>query len=1064
MAIILIFLLCFYPTFILSTDESSLLTLKSRIINNSGAAVLSTNWTEKTSFCTWIGVTCSRRHPRVTSLNLSGMGLEGTIPEEIGSLSFLTFLDVSNNSFSGEIPARIGNLTRLRVLKMSKNQLEGQVPSSLGFLRNLEMLDLADNKLNGNIPWQDLFNISSLKVIAFTRNYQLSGAFPIEINCGAASRLEQIRISLNQFGGDVPESLSRCRQLTIISFSYNNFTGSLTGFENLPQLRILALAVNQFSGTISPSIGNLSNLEILDLSVNLLHGIIPSEIEKLSNLNFISLGENMLTGELPISIFNLTKLDTLSLPKNNLVGTLPISIDKTLPNLRLLYLGNNLFSGKIPYSISNLSKLTIFDVYNNSFTGIIPTNLGNLEQLQVLRLGMNQFTNDLSVPEEEFITSLTNCENLAILEVPLNPITGVLPKSIGSGNFSASLEQFVIYSCRLKGQIPEEIGNLKSLIWLSLGDNEFTGEIPLTLGRLNNMQKLEIYGTNLHGSIPQSFCSLENLYYLSLGRNGLSGNLPTCLGNLSSLREIYLEDNGFISNIPSSFWSLQRIQIFSLFNNSFNGSLSPEIANLKGVHVLKLHGNRLSGDIPTTIGQLENLVNLSLSDNMLHGSIPESLANLKLLQYMDLSRNNISGPIPKSLETLSDLSYFNVSFNELSGEIPQGGRFANFTAELFQGNKGLCGEPRFNVEACNNTTRKSSSGKSKLLKYILIPIVCMLVITTIIILLLTHYRRRSSVLSDKSDLAIGLTHERISYYEILRATRNLDEANLIGKGSIGSVYKGTFSNRTTAAIKIFNLDVQGAFKSFDTECQIMCGLRHRNLVKVITSCSNLDFKALVVEYMRNGGLDEWLYSPKCTFDIAQRLRIMIEVASAMEYLHRGYSSPIIHCDLKPSNILLDENLIAHVGDFGISKLFSEDQRIVQTKTLGTIGYMAPEYGSSGLVSTAVDVYSYGILLMETFTRKKPTNEMFIGDLTMKNWVLQSFPDALNQIVDAQLLNTDEEYSTLHLESIMRIAIDCTSEIAEERPNMGDVLAMLNKINVELHETKTVLLSLPYTTL
>ncbi|KAK4484215.1 hypothetical protein RD792_011437 [Penstemon davidsonii] len=166
-------------------------------------------------------------------------------------------------------------------------------------------------------------------------------------------------------------------------------------------------------------------------------------------------------------------------------------------------------------------------------------------------------------------------------------------------------------------------------------------------------------------------------------------------------------------------------------------------------------------------------------------------------------------------------------------------------------------------------------------------------------------------------------------------------SNLIGKGSIGSVYKGTFSNEICYVVKVFDLDVQGAFKSFDTECQIMRSLRHRNLVKVITSCSNLDFKALVLEYMPNGNLDKWLYSSNYSLNTAQRVGIMIDVASATEYLHQGYSSPIVHCDLKPRNILLDEDMVARVADFGISKLLTHDQRMAQTKTLGTIGYMAP---------------------------------------------------------------------------------------------------------------------------
>ncbi|KAK6134395.1 hypothetical protein DH2020_031861 [Rehmannia glutinosa] len=922
-----------------STDESSLLSIKARITSDPNN-ILTTNWSQGTPFCTWIGVTCSRRHSsRVTALDLFDLGLEGTIAQEIGNLSFLQNLDIGNNSFTGSIPDEIGNLSRLRILIMSNNQLGGHIPTSLGLLTNIEMLDLSYNRLTGSVPLSSLLKISSLRVIAVTRNQQLTGSLPVDM-CGP--RLEKLRLSINQFVGSIPETISRCGQLKIISFSYNNFTGSIpVNIGNLSQLQILALGRNQLSGSIPPSIGNLSNLDKLDFCSNRLQGIVPSEMGQLPNLTFLSLGEN---------------------------------------------------------------------------------------RLQV------------------------------------NPITGVLPKSLGSTNMSASLQNFIANSCRISGVIPGEMGNLNNLVWLALEDNELTGEIPTTLGRLKKLQRLSIRGNKLQGSIPPSFCSLENLYHLCLSRNRLSGELPNCLGNLTSLRRIYLGNNTFSSSIPLSLWSIQRIRTLSLYNNSFNGSLPPEIGSLSSMTGLHLSGNQLSGEIPSTIGQLSNLVNLTLSD--VNGHIPESFADLISLEYLDLSHNNLSGPIPKSLESLSDLNYFNVSFNELTGEIPEGGHFANFTPDVFAGNIGLCGSSRFNVEACQMVNTTKSSRNNRLIRYILPPIASMIVVTAIIILLLRHYRRKSSpVPSDQSDLALL---ERISYYEILKVTNNLDIGNLIGKGSIGSVYKGTFSNETTLAVKVFDLDVQGAFKSFDTECQIMRSLRHRNLVKVITSCSNLDFKALVVEYMSNGNLEKWLYSPNCSSKITERLRILIDVATAIEYLHQGYSSPIVHCDLKPSNILLDENMVARVGDFGISKLFMEDQRMAQTKTLGTIGYMAPgkrvhysifqiKYGSSGLVSTAVDVYSFGILLMETFTRKKPTDEMFLGELTMTKWVSGSFPSALMQIVDTELLNMDQEYSRFGrdqvcLESIMRLAIDCTSNFPDERPKMEDVLVMLKKINIELHNT------------
>ncbi|KAL2512280.1 putative LRR receptor-like serine/threonine-protein kinase [Abeliophyllum distichum] len=181
-------------------------------------------------------------------------------------------------------------------------------------------------------------------------------------------------------------------------------------------------------------------------------------------------------------------------------------------------------------------------------------------------------------------------------------------------------------------------------------------------------------------------------------------------------------------------------------------------------------------------------------------------------------------------------------------------------------------------------------------------------------------RNRNTLLPAQSTFPINIT--RISYYEVLNATNNFDEENLIGIGSIGSVYKGIFSNGMIAAIKVFNLDLESADMSFYTECNILSNISLRNLVKVISNCSNLDLKALVLEYMPNGNLNKWLHSSNSYLNIAQRLEIMIDVASALEYIHHGYPSPIVHCDLKPINILLDEDMVAHVADFGISKLFT----------------------------------------------------------------------------------------------------------------------------------------------
>ncbi|KAH0669677.1 hypothetical protein KY285_023843 [Solanum tuberosum] len=240
------------------------------------------------------------------------------------------------------------------------------------------------------------------------------------------------------------------------------------------------------------------------------------------------------------------------------------------------------------------------------------------------------------------------------------------------------------------------------------------------------------------------------------------------------------------------------------------------------------------------------------------------------------------------------------------------------------------------------------------------------------------------------------------------------------------------------------------FKSFDTECEVLRSLRHRNLVKVITSCSNLDFKALVLEYMPNGSLEKYLYSHNYFLDIRQRLSIMIDVACALEYLHHGCSLPVIHCDLKPSNVLLDEDMVAHLSDFGISKLLGEDESDLYTTTLATFGYIAPEYGMDGLLSIKCGVYSYGVMLLETFTRRKP-NE-FEGDLSLKQWVIYSLPKAVMDIVDANLVTPTDNRLQKDLNvvaSIMKVALDCCAESPARRTDMKDVAGILQKIKIQL---------------
>ena len=255
--------------------------------------------------------------------------------------------------------------------------------------------------------------------------------------------------------------------------------------------------------------------------------------------------------------------------------------------------------------------------------------------------------------------------------------------------------------------------------------------------------------------------------------------------------------------------------------------------------------------MPATIGGLKNLQIMDLAYNILEGPIPESFGDLISLEVLNLSNNKISGSIPTSMEKLFYLRDLNLSFNKLEGEIPSGGIFANFTAESFMGNELLCGLPSLQVQPCKVSKPRTEhkSRKKILLIVIVLPLSIALTIAITLPLKskLIECGKRSTVLSNDSVLSSQATLIRFSYLELLQATDNFAENNIIGRGGFGSVYGARLEDGMKIAIKVFHQQCASALKSFEAECEVLKNIRHRNLIKVNSSCSNDDFKALVLE-------------------------------------------------------------------------------------------------------------------------------------------------------------------------------------------------------------------------
>ncbi|PIA37063.1 hypothetical protein AQUCO_03100075v1 [Aquilegia coerulea] len=980
------------------TDQMSLLDFRKLITVDPGN-ILANNWTTRTSFCTWIGVTCSLRRERVTALSLYNMSLQGTISPSIGNLSFLVSLDLNKNNFHGNLPYELGYLQRLKVLDLQVNQLEGSIPHTLFQCRALQQLLLSQNRFTGDIP--------------------------------------------KQLGEQLPE-------LQLLSLSYNAFTGSIPReIGNLTKLKEILLGRNNLTGNIPPSIGNISTIEIFSCVENDIQGDIPVELGNLLRLTELNFDYNNLTGVIPEMIFNISSLKYIAFTENRLSGTIPLTTGLLLPNLKGLFLAANRLSGDIPISISNASNLLELELSQNFFSGTIPNNLGNLRQLQFLNLQNNLLSNDPSKVELDFLTPLSECRSLQFLILGDNRLNGILPSSVA--NLSSSIEMFNIDNAQIKGKIPLGIGNLSDMITLLLGNNELSGTIPSTIGQLTKLQRLYLPNTGLQDAIPNELCNLNRLGELHIGEGNISGPIPDCIGNLSLLRAISLQSNKLTSTIPSSFWSLAGLVSVNLSHNSLANDLSAQVGNLKVIEGIDLSWNQMTGNISSTIGDLKSLRSLYLSHNSFQGPIPKSFENLISLETMDVSSNALSGTIPSYFQNLSQLTTFNVSFNRLQGEIPSRGLFATLTSQSVMGNEGLCGSSKLQVPPCATTTAHKSQVKLLVLKIVL-PTIASAILVVAFLLWWIRYRMNRKEINVPFDVQPMKGHRMITYQELVQATNNFSEANLLGKGSFSSVYKGLLSDATVGAVKVLNLQHEGAVKSFDVECQVISSIRHRNLIKVISTCSNLDFRALILQYMPKGSLEDWLYSHNDCLDLLQRVSAVLDVAMALDYLHNYYSEPVVHCDLKPSNILFDEDMVAHVGDFGIAKILAENKYATQTKTLGTIGYIAPEYGSEGRVSTSSDVYSYGIVLMETFTRKRPTDDMFTEDWSLRQWLNTSNSDQLMEVIDTKLLNNEDKWTTEKqhgLLSIIGLAFECTRDLPGERINMNEVVVRLVKIKDEI---------------
>ncbi|KAK9672288.1 hypothetical protein RND81_12G089600 [Saponaria officinalis] len=868
-------------------------------------------------------------------------------------------------------------------------------------------LNLSSRGLVGTIsPF--IGNLSFLKNLTLYNN-SLVGHIPPEI--GRLFRLQSLLLFNNTISGEIPSNLSACYNLQRLSIGFNKLEGKLPPeLRALSKLKFLGLHFNNLVGPLFEIIANITSLEGISAAGNYFMGHIPTNIGKMRNLNLFMIDGNEISGTIPTSILNCSLLTTLEVSYNKLHGELPPNIGLKLPNLVNLHIYSNQFSGTFPNSLLNLTSIESIILGANNFVGIVPHDFGRLQNLTWLILESNHFEGDINL-----IGNLVNCTKLGVLELSENNFTGILPESMS--NLSTSIWTIELNHCGFRGNIPKHISNLVSLRELSLSNNELIGFIPPDLGKLQYLQHIDFGSNRLTDFIPESLGNISRLSELYLNNNRLEGSISPSLGDCQSLLFLDLSHN-HLNGTLELFKGSTKFVMVDLYDNRLEGSIPQEIGNQINLVKLFMSRNKLSGIIPNGLGHCLSLQTLYISDNSLHGIIPTSFSSLGSLQLVDLSMNNLSGTIPTYFINFSQLERLNFSYNNFEGIVPTTGVFANISAISFDGNVKLCGGiPGLHLPRCKLPMETKKRRKIYHAVKLAVSIICALFGVLIIMawLYLKCYGKK------RVPAASGSTKEalvKVSYDMLLKATNGFSSENLVGVGSFGSVFRGTL-NGNTVAVKVLNLQTRGASKSFMAECKALRNVRHRNLVGIITACSSIDyqrneFKALVYEFMPNGSLDGWLHGNRVeNITLLQRVDIAIDVAHALSYLHHDCEIPIIHCDLKPTNILLDDNMVARVGDFGLAKFLAHLRHSNQSSSIGvrgTVGYVAPEYGLGNEPCPKGDIYSYGILVLELMTGKRPTNHMFQEDYNLHSYTEAAFPDNVLQIVDPTLIVYDGEIS------------------------------------------------------
>ncbi|KAK6122440.1 hypothetical protein DH2020_043831 [Rehmannia glutinosa] len=779
----------------------------------------------------------------------------------------------------------------------------------------------------------------------------------------------------------------------------------------------------------------------------------------------IQIGHQNLQGFLPPNLNNLTSLQVFEVQNNQLTGSLPSF--SGLNSLQSLLLSSNNFTSIPPDFFNGMTSLQdVYLDYNPFNSWVIPDGLKSASTLQTF----SATSANISGPLPDFFglkrLSLTN------LRLAFNNLEGPLPSTFAGSSIQSLWLNGQKGSSRLNGSIAV-LQNMTQLSEVWLHSNSFSGPLPDFSG-LIQLQNLSLRDNSLTGPVPDSLVGLKSLMVVNLTNNMLQGKTPQFSRGVQvdmspATNSFCLPDPGVEcdSRVNILLSVARDVGYPTTFAENWKGN-DPCAASWKGITcnsgnitVVNFHGMGLSGIISPSFSQITSLQRLILSNNNLTGTIPNELTTLPNLVALDVSNNQIYGKVP-SFRTRdggngnspgSSSSDGNRSGNsngrKSSTGVVVGSVVGGVCALLFAGTLVFC---------VYKTKRKRSGRVQSPHTMVIHPrnsgsedAVKITIAGSSVNGGTSEMHSQGS--SGPSDLHIVEAGNMVISIQVLRnVTNNFSENNILGRGGFGTVYKGELHDGTKIAVKRMESGVMSekGLDEFKSEIAVLTKVRHRHLVALLGYCFDGNERLLVYEYMPQGTLSRFLFNWKeeglKPLEWSKRLTIALDVARGVEYLHGLAQQSFIHRDLKPSNILLGDDMRAKVADFGLVRLAPDGKDSVATRLAGTFGYLAPEYAVTGRVSTKIDVFSFGVILMEMITGRKTLDQNLPDDQQhLVPWFRRMLinKDTFRKAIDPTLDLDEETLATVS--TVAELAGHCTAREPYQRPDMGHAVNVLSSL-------------------